>query len=493
MSDTSISFDQKTYNSIKKILTDVIKKIENYETRPLCPYNAAEREERVNRYKRELIGSYNVFVQYCEKLYDTFDEGSQLQINELITHLKVKVKNALSILGLEALVPDETLEFINVDSVVVKQNEAENLNSQLPEAPPSPKSSENRGENSEIAEQSGSGITSPIQQNLSQITLQDLGDNSQNSDGDSIPEQNIQNMALSPGDILRGIPDFDSKTQTDVNKFIACVDMMYVLSPNANDTILAVLKAKLVAANKLGSLENKTWPQIKNEIHEKYKLTVPFEVAQEQLISIKQGPKETLDAYANRVKSLLDSLNNATLDANNEVQASNRVMNENLATRKFKQNIFDKEIRIMAISAEHTSLTDAIAHAMAKSEQLHASNVAIQPQIEKKDANSNKSGNGGNSNKQFNTQNKNEKSTPKSNEFCKYCKRNNHTIETCRALARKNSAKPNSEKSEKQTQSSTAVASKQPDQQMQNEQAAGSSTHLDIQSLTLQPYHHLNY
>lgn len=167
-------------------------------------------------------------------------------------------------------------------------------------------------------------------------------------------------------------------------------------------------------------------------------------------------------------------------------------MNENLAIRKFKQNILDREIRVMAVSTEHTSLVDAISHALAKSEQLGASNVAQQPHFEKKETNNSNSNRntGATQNKQSNFQGKNEKSDQKTDLFCKYCKRNNHNIENCRSLARKNGNKPNAEKTENQPQSSsTAVAAKQTENQQINEQIAGSSSQLDIQSLTLQPYH----
>lgn len=155
---------------------------------------------------------------------------------------------------------------------------------------------------------------------------------------------------------------------------------------------------------------------------------------------------------------------------------------------------------MMALSTEHANLVDAISHALAKSEQLSASNVAHQPHFEKKESNHNnshKNGNGnGNQNKQSNTQNNNDKSSQKSGLFCKYCKRNNHTIENCRSLARKNGNsgnKPNAEKLENHPQSSsTAVAAKQTEQQQNNEQTASSVSHLDMQSLSIQPYHHLN-
>lgn len=181
--------------------------------------------------------------------------------------------------------------------------------------------------------------------------------------------------ALSPGDILKGIPDFDPKSQESVKKFIAQVDLMYLLAPNGNDTIFAVTRAKLVNANKLSNVSGKTWAQIKEDIKLKYRTQMTYEVAQEKLLSLQQGSKETLDAYANRVRTLLDALNIVTVNENAEIQASNRTMKENLAIRKYKQNFFDRELRGMAVSADHDNLNDAIAHASSKYEQLIASNL----------------------------------------------------------------------------------------------------------------------
>lgn len=79
-------------------------------------------------------------------------------------------------------------------------------------------------------------------------------------------------------------------------------------------------------------------------------------------------------------------------------------MNESLAIRKFKQNIHDREIRIMALTTEHTSLAEAIAHATEKKEQFQSSNLSkeeskpdsIENKSEKKsngNGNGNKNGN----------------------------------------------------------------------------------------------------
>lgn len=501
------TFQQNTYDQLKKELTDTIKKIENYKSRRKLPQDATERADRITQYTREVVGTYNCFVLYIKTFYDTFTLDSQFKTNEIVEHLKTKVKNSLEILNLTAILPQK-LDTIDSQSIQILNQNINNTDSD-PILQLSSHSHASDSENSEVDEQNSTpsntfdppgGHSSTANQNKNDFppSKSDLSatNNLENSDQIEIE----QTMALTPGDILNGIPDFDSKSQIDVNKFIANVDMMYTLAPAQAATILTIAKTKLVTANKLGNLDGKTWAEIKTDINQKYKLTMPFEVAQEKLISIKQGPKETLDAYANRVKSLLDSLNSASTNANNDIQASNRVMNENLAIRKFKQNIFEKETRVMAISSEHTSLVEAISHAMSKCEQLNASNVVHQPQFEKKEpnpSNVNKNGNNssnGSNGKQFNQ--KNSKPNPKSGLLCRYCKRTNHTIENCRDLARKNGNsgnKSNSEKQENQAQNSNAAVAVRTEKQNDEEPLVNQAAHVDIQSLTLQPYHHLNY
>lgn len=47
--------NQDKYNELRKTLEDVTKKILNYETDRSLPTEQKEREERVNRYKFELV------------------------------------------------------------------------------------------------------------------------------------------------------------------------------------------------------------------------------------------------------------------------------------------------------------------------------------------------------------------------------------------------------------------------------------------------------
>lgn len=104
-------------------------------------------------------------------------------------------------------------------------------------------------------------------------------------------------------------------------------------------------------------------------------------------------------------------------------------MNEDLAIRKFKQNIFDEKIRIMALSTEHSSLYNAIAHASEKLEQLKSSNIT---QTEQRQNTANTHGANKNNNK--NTQNQAVNNAQKANANdkpkyppCSHCKKSNHS------------------------------------------------------------------
>lgn len=544
MSDdsTQIVFHQKTYDGLKKNLLDVIKKIENYESRRELPTEPDRREERVNKYKRELIGSYNVFIKYCMTVNNSLDLDSQCRIAEFINKQKEKIRETLLILSLQAELPGEIFGLIDIGSVSAKQivtddsgtsnlktNSAtsienltdslggnnfidanDDLDSQTSNLNTSPSQTPLLNTASESVAGDSETINSGNRDSIENLNSLNLNEHSQIIIETTPSINNIATMALKPGDILNGIPEFESKSQTDVNKFIANVDLMYTLAPEAGATILAVVKAKLVTANKLGSLDNKTWDQIKTEVNKKYKLTMPFEVAQEKLISIKQGPKETLDVYANRVKSLLDALNNATTNANADIQSSNRSMNENLAIRKFKQNICDKEIRIMALSAEHSSLVEAIAHASAKSEQLNASNVQQQPQPEKRESsgnvvNKNSSGvgnansNAGQQNKQSNFKyNKNKQEYNKSKSDapqCVHCKKYNHQSDQCLfrpggpGLNKSN----NGEQSQMKNSNTATVAQPMPQQETEATTSfvPPHQSSQQSQPTILQPYHFL--
>lgn len=224
-------------------------------------------------------------------------------------------------------------------------------------------------------------------------------------------------MALSLSDMLKGIPEFSCKSQPEINTFIANVDMIYDLCAEAQKPqCLTIIRTRLVNAQKLGDITNSTWADMRSKIKERYKLAISFDTAQERLLAIKQSSKETLDEYAERTKKLLDLLNNSIIEGSEDTKAAYRKMNEDLAIKRFKQNILDEKIRMLALSSEHKSFYDAVAHATEKSEQLASSNVA-------------------NTQKQQYSDKKEKPKTPdektKNKQKCDFCNKRGHSADRC--------------------------------------------------------------
>lgn len=464
-------------------------------------YQRTQREDRINEYQTELVGNYNNYLTYVQLFYTTFDLNSQFKINETIEILKIKVKNSFKILNLDIVLPQK-FEKININTIKPLELDSNNINDTA-SASSSTQNIQEGGENQNnidldpISEIQDDIIVQEVQQQISTDPLEVpiISNNTHN-----IPENISQEMALTPGDILKGIPDFDPKSQDSIKVFIAQVDLMYVLAPTGADTILAIAKAELVTANKLSTVTDKTWAQIKADIKLKYKTQMTFEVAQEKMLSLQQGQKETHETYANRVRSLLDALNSTTIHDNADIKSSNRAMNENLGIRKYKQNIFDRELRGMALSADHSNLSDAIAHASSKYKQLIASNLHKKDQdkkeVEKKELEGEKSNKNTykNTNFKYNKnkteyQNKNKNNSTQ----CTHCKKDNHRSDQC--FFRPGGPGKSIYNNQEQTQtksSNTAAAVAQPTNSNETIATTSSVASQQAQTAILQPYHYLN-
>lgn len=226
--------------------------------------------------------------------------------------------------------------------------------------------------------------------------------------------------SLSVHSIVRGIDRFESRNREEVESFIANVELFHELSGNSDELKLIVLKtvkSRLKAITILGNVQSLTLVQIIARIREKFKLSMTFDAAQEKLLAIQQTSKETIDSYGERVKKLLDIMNTESTDDNVDIQDAKAVMNERLAIRKFKQNLFDTNVRMMALSVTHSDLYEAVSFANEKLEEMRMSNI----RQEQPKTNANPM----NNQQKFNTADKKEKM------FCHICKRKNHMTKDC--------------------------------------------------------------
>lgn len=446
--------DQKKYESLKKIFDDCVKKITNYETRKL-PADEVEKIERKETYKTELIESYNNLTAYVKAVYANVNETSRTILKNAVDNSKLRILRALLVLDLTIDLPDK-FEQIQVENIVHKDELADgvdntqifvNLSGVQQQASnagdfhdsridkPQDKAGGSESANNKNTTDDNSTLTVPLSLS-SNIDSEHISKTNSTNSVEKTPansrrnsievfNQNTVKMTLPLSDILNGIPDFSCKNHDEVRQFIAKADLIYTLAETQGATVLSVIRTKLVTANKLGDISNKTWPEIKVKINEKYRVSMSFETAQERLLSIRQNQGESLDAYANRTKILLDALNSASFNENADVINANHKNNENLAICIFKQNVFDEKIRMMALSTEHSSLTEAIAHATEKKEALQSSNISREtPKNDNKNEQNGKNSNG-------NKANNGKKNNNKKREQCMHCKKTNHASDRC--------------------------------------------------------------
>lgn len=386
MSQTNEQFNQATYDFLNNELEKSAKRILVYEITPTTktarylPTDRVEREERIDGYKKSLISDYNNYVEYCSKTYSSITETSKANLTRKVAEYKLKFLRALVILDLKTDLPSG-FEKIQIENVVhkntVDQDESQIFFNQSHTSDLSGQSTSKEDttplniSNPEIGE-----TTESFEKTFVEPTQQKTSEEVSNT-GEPTRQITSEIMALSLEAILSGVIEFSSQSQPHITQFIANADMMIQLAPTQTDTVLTVIRTRLATASALGDISDKPWTEIKQAIRNKYiRSDIPFETAQERLLAIKQGPKEDIESYANRTKKLLEILNSSTINANQAVQAAQRSMNESLAIRKFKQNLFSEKIRLMAMNTDHANLMDAIGHAFQKNEELKASNVS---------------------------------------------------------------------------------------------------------------------
>lgn len=228
-------------------------------------------------------------------------------------------------------------------------------------------------------------------------------DNSSEKSATTDEENNT--MALNISAVLRGIEKFSSETPEEVKQFVANCDLYYDLADEVlKPTVLRVIRTRLIAVPKLGKLDTLTWDQIKAKINKAFKPEMSFDSAQEKLLAIKQNSHETIEKYGERLKKLLDAMNLVSTSDNADVQEAQCKANEKLAVRKFKQNLLDKNLRVISLAVNHENLFEAITFADEKREELNTSNVKS---------------------------NETDKKQEKDKLFCKICKKKNHDSANC--------------------------------------------------------------
>lgn len=375
-------------------------------------------------------GAEETFSQLKDPDFSLFESSTSVANQTQFQHLSVEnlpVNARKTEVDLKALsspnsiVPNISQSSIIIDQTVIESNTPQNQSNQPTNRNPSENSNQ-------TVEQSNTFRTQPIhspQNGNDGGNNRDNGDNfGEPADSDDNSVESIEDlMALNISTVLAGIGNFSSKSQEEIKQFIANCDLYYDLAgDDLKPIVLKVIRTRLVSTPKLGNIEQSTWTEIKNRIISAFKPELSFEAAQEKLLQIQQNSNETIDKYGDRIKKLLDAMNTASFNDNVDVQIAQFAANEKLAIRKFKQNLFDQNLRVMSLAISHTSLYDAITFAIEKREELNTSNVKIASPATKPASNTNANAIG----------------KEKTNLFCKICKRRNHDTAECNRNKKKN-------------------------------------------------------
>lgn len=99
------------WNIVKAEFDRCAKLIKNYETRPLTD------EERIVRYKNEIIAGFNAIIKYVADNIDDFELDSQDKLLEKIDNFEAILKNRLQILNFDVEFPPDRLDSLTNESV----------------------------------------------------------------------------------------------------------------------------------------------------------------------------------------------------------------------------------------------------------------------------------------------------------------------------------------------------------------------------------------
>lgn len=234
-----------------------------------------------------------------------------------------------------------------------------------------------------------------------------------NSDNDSDDEQEF-----STKEILKMVPKFDGDSK-QLKKYInTCEDLWNRVKPGLAQTkFLTVLKHNLTdeAAMLIEDEDDiQTWDEVKELLVKNFKLNYNTSIAQDVMRKTKQNKNESIQAFGDKISKLLKEIKSAVPDGAEKNWWHN--FNEEIACRAFEDGIYNSEIKYRLISEHNKSLSESIRFATDTEKRLENTNLT--------------------------------ENTVKEKTFCKYCKKNNHSIENCR-LKKSNDAKEKNNSTQK--------------------------------------------
>lgn len=307
-------------------------------------------------------------------------------------------------------------------------------------------------------------------------------------DADILKDNKIPNMSkLNTDFALKIIPTFDG-TASQLHRFLNCCEVVHkkLTSDDDKSLFLSIVQTKLTdkAYEVIKYTEYENYSDLKSELQKQFLEKRTLELIQNELVTIKQKPREEDLDFANRVERLLADLNSACSNTNNsQLPDPIKELNNRTALRAYQEGL-RQPLKLFIKACRFTTLKEAIESALIEGKstpqqvayhenkskycghcksnthsfsecrnksRIQCSNCqrighsATQCRISKPFNKTNNSLNSpttsqNNSNKvnysatnnSYNNRYNNERRIHQTNICCKYCKRYGHSIEECR-------------------------------------------------------------
>ena len=189
---------------------------------------------------------------------------------------------------------------------------------------------------------------------------------------EEMPDPPPETVPLEKDFALKFIPEFSGK-RDELHKFINCCDL---LDQNYNelDSILFIniIKSKLTGAayNVTKHKEFNTWDELKEILRDQFLEQRTYAQLQTDLVTSKQGLRESVRAYANRIEKLLSDLNDVSVaSAGEESKQAVTTLNSKTALKSFVDGLHP-EIRLIVKASRFERLVDAIEAAVEEEKSL---------------------------------------------------------------------------------------------------------------------------
>lgn len=270
---------------------------------------------------------------------------------------------------------------------------------------------------------------------------------------------------------LKIIPTFDG-TASQLHRFLNCCEVVFkkLTSDDDKSLFLSIVQTKLTdkAYELIKYTEYESYSDLKIELQKQFLEIRTLEIIQNELVTIKQKPREEDLDFSNRVERLLADLNSACSNSNNsQLPESIKELNSRTALRAYQEGL-RQPLKLFIKACRFKTLKEAIETALIEGKsspqqivfnenkskycsycksnthsfsecrnksKIQCSNCqrighsAAQCRISKSYPSKNNSPNVSSTN---NNRNNNERRIHQTKIYCKYCKRQGHSIEECR-------------------------------------------------------------